>query len=34
MRYLLVLGIVTAQSKLHLKDPALAGEAVQVSVVK
>jgi hypothetical protein len=32
MRYLVMLGIVTAQSKLHLKDPALAGETLQVCV--
>ncbi len=31
LRYLAVLGIVTVQPQLHLKDPALAGEAVQVT---
>jgi hypothetical protein len=32
MRYLLALGIVTAQPTLHLRDSTLAGEAVQVEI--
>jgi hypothetical protein len=32
MRYLLALGIVTAQPTLHLRDSTLAGEAVQVGI--
>jgi hypothetical protein len=32
MRYLLALGIVTAQPTLHVRDSTLAGEAVQVEI--
>jgi hypothetical protein len=33
IRYLLVLGLVTVQPQLHLKDSVLAGEALQVATL-